>query len=176
MNEILKKNGITYGGFAALLFITLLVIMYVVDLSLFTKWYIGVCQFVGIIILGIMVVKKSKSEMGNIISFKEAFIPYFIMILIGLLAYTVVTFLIFNVIDPGAKEVVMEHLMEYTKDMLQKFNTPRSAINDALKEMKKNDSFSLSNQAMGLVFSILFYSVIGLIIAAIFKSKQEATY
>ncbi len=176
MNEIVKKNGITYGGYAAILFIGLLILMYVVDLSLFTKWYMGVIQFIGIIILGVLVVKKSKSDLNNFISFKDAFTSFFLMIVIALVAYTFVTFLLFNVIDPSAKEVVMEHLMQYSKEMMEKFNAPSSAIKEALKEMKKNDSFSLSNQALGLVMSILFYSIIGLIIAAIFKSKPQDNY
>lgn len=176
MNEIVKKNGITYGGYAAAIFVSLLIVMYVVDLSLFTKWYMGTFQFIAIITLGVLAVKKSKTEMSNFISFKDAFTTYFVMIVIGLVVYSLAIILLFNYIDPQAKEVVMEHFMQYTKEMLEKFNSPASVIKETLKEMKKNDSFSVSNQAISLVFSILFYSVIGLIIAAIFKSKPQDNY
>ena len=89
---------------------------------------------------------------------------------------TIATILIFNVIDPSAKEVVSELILEYTKDMMEKFNAPASAIKETLKEMKKNDTFSVANQVKGLVFSLLFYSILGLIIAAIFKSKPQENY
>jgi hypothetical protein len=176
MNEIIKKNGITYGTYAAAVFVGLLVLIYVIDLSLFTKWYMGVFQFLAIIVLGILVVKKTKTDLNHFINFKDAFSVFFIMILIGLLAYTIVTILIFNVIDPSAKEVVSGLILEYTKDMMEKFNAPASDIKETLKEMKKNDTFSIANQLKGLVFSLLFNSILGLIIAAIFKSKSQENY
>ena len=58
MNEIIKKNGITYGTYSAAVFVGLLVLMYVIDLNLFTKWYMGVFQFLAVIVLGILVVTK----------------------------------------------------------------------------------------------------------------------
>lgn len=176
MNEIIKKNGITYGIYAATVFVGMLVLMYLIDLNLFTKWYIGVFQFLVILVLGILVVKRSKTDLNNFISFKDAFTAFFVMIVIGLLANTLVSILIFNVIDPGAKEVIMEHLLVYTKEMLEKFNSPASVIKETLSEMKKQDNFSISKQATGFIFTLLFYSIIGLILAAIFKSKSQENY
>ena len=66
--------------------------------------------------------------------------------------------------------------MQYTKEFMESFNLPASEIKKALAEMKKQDSFSVYNLAKGFVFSLLFYSVIGLIIAAIFKSKSQENY
>jgi fumarate reductase subunit C len=176
MNEIIKKNGVTYGTYAATIFVSILVLMYLIDLSLFTKWYIGVFQFLAIIVLGVLVVKKSKADLNNFISFKDAFTAFFIMILVGLSAYTLTSILLFNVIDPEAKKIITEHFMQYTKEMMEGFNLPASEIKKALAEMKKQDNFSISKQSIGFIFSLLFYSVIGLIIATIFKSKSQDAY
>lgn len=177
MNEIVKKNGITYGVYTAGLFVGLLVLMYVIDLSLFTKWYMTVIQLIAIPVIGVFAVRNTKSELNNFISFKDAFTTYFIMILIGLTVSTLGTILLFNVIDPSAKEVITEHLMKTMKEMFEKFNMPSSEIKKALNEIKKQDSFSISNILTNLPFSIIGYSIIGLIIAAIFKSKsQEEKY
>jgi hypothetical protein len=57
-------------------------------------------------------------------------------------------------------------------ETLQKFGTPAAAINEALAKMKENSPFSTTEQLKALVFSIVGYSILGLILAAFFKSKS----
>ena len=56
--------------------------------------------------------------------------------------------------------------------MMEKFNAPTDTVNQAIKEMQKEDQFSIVQLLKGSIFSVLFSAVLGLILAAIFKSKS----
>ncbi|MEZ0131134.1 DUF4199 domain-containing protein, partial [Flavobacterium sp. LBUM151] len=55
--------------------------------------------------------------------FKDAFTTYFIAAVTGILISTLFNILLFNVIDPGAKDTLSEIMIKYTVGMLQKFGT-----------------------------------------------------
>ena len=82
--------------------------------------------------------------------------------------------ILFNFIDPAAKDTIKEMTMKYAVEMMQKFDTPASAINEAIKDMEANDQFSIGKLLQGSIFSILFSALFGLILAAIFKSKTTS--
>ena len=46
-------------------------------------------------------------------------------------------------------------------------------LNNVITEIEKNDQFGILEQLKGSVFGILFSSIFGLILAAIFKSKPS---
>jgi hypothetical protein len=55
---------------------------------------------------------------------------------------------------------------------LQKFNTPASAINEAVKKMQESDQFSIIELLKGSAFSMIFSALFGLLLALVFKSKS----
>jgi hypothetical protein len=170
INEAIKKNGITYGIILGVILALTTATLYAIDLKLFVSGWIGAFTFVISVVVGILLLVKTKKDNG-FLSFKDAFTTYFIAVLVALLISTIFSVLLFNVIDPEAKETINEHLMKYMAETLQKFGTPASAINEALTKMKEDNPFSTFQQLKGLVFSIVGYSILGLILAAFFKSK-----
>jgi hypothetical protein len=171
INEIIKKNGITYGITLGIILALITATMYAIDLKLFVSGWIGASTFVIYLVIGILLLVKTKKDFNGFFSFKDAFTTYFIAVLAALLISTLFSVLLFNVIDPSAKETISEHLIKYMAEMLQKFGTPASAINEALAKMKETSPFSTLEQLKGLAFSLALYSILGLILAAFFKSK-----
>jgi hypothetical protein len=55
--------------------------------------------------------------------------------------------------------------------MLEKFNSPTSVINETIKKLEETEQFSTLELLKGSIFSIIFSSLLGLILAAFFKSK-----
>ena len=55
---------------------------------------------------------------------------------------------------------------------MQKYNTPASTINEMIAKMKENNPYSTLELLKGSIFSIVFSSIFGLILAAFFKSKS----
>lgn len=162
------SNGVILGVISALL----TVILYAVDLELFTKWWIGILSFIIILTFGILSAKKTKALVQGFTSFKQAFTGYFITIVIGTAIGTLVSILLFNVIDTDASVVVQEKIIEATEAMMTNFGAPESEIDKAIIEMEKTDQFGIANQAKGWVYSLAFYAVIGLIVALVFREKD----
>ena len=53
------------------------------------------------------------------------------------------------------------------------FGGTEEQINQVVADMQSQNQFSLSNQAIGLAVKLVFYSVIGLLVALIFKEKSN---
>ncbi|MFV8347441.1 MULTISPECIES: DUF4199 domain-containing protein [Flavobacterium] len=171
INEIIKKNGVTYGITLGVILALITATMYAIDLKLFVSGWIGGLTFVIYLVIGILLLTKTKKDINGFFSFKDAFTAFFITVVIALLISTLLSVLLFNVIDPSAKDTVNDLLVKYMAETLQKFGTPASAINEALAKMKENNPFSTLEQLKALVFSLVGYSILGLILAAFFKSK-----
>lgn len=173
MNEIIKKNGVSYGIITGIVSVLITTAIYSIDLNLFVKWWLGIIIFLVYIIIGIVLLSKTKKELKGIFSFKEAFTTYFISAVIGILISVCFNILLFNVIDPSVKDTLNEIIIKYTVEMMEKFGTPSSAINEAVKKMQENNPYSTIELIKGSAFSIAGSALFGLLLALIFKSKPS---
>ena len=172
INEIIKRNGITFGVLIGITSSLITATIYAIDLNLFSSWWIGITSIAIYLILGITLLSKTKKEIKTIFTFKDAFTTYFIAAALGILISAFFNILLFNVIDPSAKETLHEMTIKLTANMMQKFGTPASAINEAIAKLKESNPYSAIELLKGSVFSIVFSSIFGLILAAFFKSKS----
>lgn len=171
MNEIIKKNGVSYGIITGVLSALITTTIYAIDLNLFTKWWLGIIILLVYIIIGIILLSKTKKELKGIYPFKEAFTTYFISAVIGILISVCFNILLFNVIDPAVKDTLNEITIKYTAETMQKFGAPTAAINEAVKKMQETNPYSTIELIKGSVFSIVGSALFGLLLALIFKSK-----
>ncbi len=170
INPIVKKNAITYGTIMGIISILITSAIYAINLELFTSWAVGISIISVYIIISILLLNKTKKEIG-FFSFKDAFTTYFIAVLIAITISTVFNIFLFNIVDTEAKDKLNEIIIKYTVEMLQKFNSPASTINKTIAELKANDQYSIGNLLKGAVTNLAFNAVLGLILAAIFKSR-----
>ncbi|MBF4492706.1 DUF4199 domain-containing protein [Flavobacterium sp. MR2016-29] len=171
INEIIKKNGITYGVMIGIASALITATIYAVDLNLFTAWWMGLIGIAISLTISIILLSKTKKELNGVFSFKDAFTTYFIAAVIGILISTFFNILLFNVIDPSAKDTLSELMIKYTVGMLQKFGSPASVINETIEKMKLSNPYSTVELLKGSVFAIVISAVFGLIFAAFFKSR-----
>lgn len=171
INEVIKKNGITYGVMIGIASALITATIYAVDLNLFTAWWMGLLGIAISLTISIILLSKTKKDLNGVFSFKEAFTTYFIAAVIGILISTFFNIILFNVIDPGAKDTLSELMIKYTVGMMQKFGTPASAINETIAKMKLSNPYSTLELIKGSVFAIVISAIFGLIFAAFFKSK-----
>jgi len=78
----------------------------------------------------------------------------------------------FNFVDPGFKESMLQLTIEKTQQFMAKFNTPQDTIDKQIQAMLKKDIFSLGSIAQSFVFGCVFWFVIALIVAAIMKKNK----
>lgn len=171
MNDVIKKNGISFGIISGVISVLTTTLIYVIDLKLFTSWWIGILSITIYLILGILLMTKTKKELNGQFIFKDAFTTYFICAVIGILISVIFNIILFNFIDPSAKETIKDLTMKMMVEMMNKFGAPAASINEALKGLKENDQFSIGNLLKGGLTNILVSSIFGLILAAIFKTK-----
>jgi len=62
--------------------------------------------------------------------------------------------------------------IEKVTEMMEKFNVPEEALDEAIAKIDETDSFSLVSQIKNFFITLAMYSVIGLIVAAIMKKKN----
>lgn len=172
MNEIIKKNGINFGIITGVISVLITSSIYIVDLSLMTKWWLGLTILVVYIVIGCVLLAKTKKDLGGFMSFKEGFTTYFISALIGIAISVIFNILLFNVIDPEAAVTLKEMTLKSTADMMKNFGAPTSEIKKAIEKMENYDQFSTLEQLKGSIWSIVGASIFGLILAAIFKKDK----
>ncbi|GAA0871900.1 hypothetical protein GCM10009117_10460 [Gangjinia marincola] len=174
MEANIKKIGVNQGLTLGLILATITILVYAVAQNLATEWYINLSVFILVVIFGIVASVKSRKAVGGFISFKDAFIPFFITVVIGIAINTVISIIIYNFIDPDAAQAIQEQIMISTREMMEKFGAPQQSIDEAMAQMADQNSFSIGAQLQGLAMTIVFLSIIGLIVAAIIKRKDPA--
>ena len=172
INEVIKKNGVTYGVMIGIASALVTATIYAIDLNLFTAWWIGILGIVISLTISIILLSKTKKDLNGVFPFKDAFTTYFIAAVIGILISTTFNIVLFNVVDPGAKDTLSEIMIKYTVGMMQKFGTPASAINETIAKMKESNPYSTFELLKGSVFAMVISAIFGLIFAAFFKSKS----
>ncbi|MFD2910149.1 DUF4199 domain-containing protein [Flavobacterium ardleyense] len=172
MNEIIKKNGITYGVITGVVSVLITFSIYMIDLSLMTKWWLALLIMLFYVIIGCILLIKTKKELGDFMSFKEGFTTYFISAVIGIAISVIFNILLYNFIDPEAAETLKELTMESTANIMKGFGAPSSEIKKALEKLSEYEQFSAIEQIKGSAYSIIGSSIFGLILAAIFKKNK----
>lgn len=170
--QIIKKNATNMGLTLGITLALISTLAYALSLDLYTKWWFGILLFILTVTFGIISVSKSKGALNGFISFKEAFTSYFITILIGVLISTAVSIVIFVVVDPEAAVYLQEKIIEMSVGMMERFGVPESEIAKQVEELQKTNSYSLGKQIQGFFIGLVIYSVVGLLIALIFKRKN----
>jgi hypothetical protein len=172
MEKSLKSLAINYGVYVGLILSAVTIIAYVIDLTLLTKWWLGIILFVVIIVFGIVSTAKAKSVLQGFISFKQAFSSFFITVAIGILLSTVVNIILFNFIDPEAAEIIKQATIEASVSMMEGFGAPQDAIDQTISQMENTNQFAIDSLLKSLAWQFLFYSIVGLIVAAFMKKKD----
>lgn len=175
MEKSLKSIATNYGLYLGILLALLTVISYAINIELLTNTWYGIFILIAIVAFGIVSVAKIKQAQNGFASFKESFSAYFITVLIGLIISTVVSYLIFNFIDTEAAGILKEKTVEKTVQMMKNFNTPNEAIAEAVEKIESQNQFSIGSILKGLAGYLVFFSVIGLIVAAAMKKSKPDT-
>lgn len=172
MEKSIKSIVVPYGLYIGLALSLVTVLAYAVQIELFTKWWFAIISFVITLVIAIIAVRNAKKLLPERMTFKDAFSAYFIPIAIGAFISGLVSYLLFNIIDPMAAQTITEYTVEMTRNMLENFGATEADINTAIADLENNDQFSLLNHLKGYAFSLIFYALIGLIVALVFREKD----
>ncbi|HAT63984.1 MAG TPA: DUF4199 domain-containing protein [Flavobacteriaceae bacterium] len=170
--KLVRKSSINYGLITGGVLALTTTLMYVLNTELFTVWWIGILTILFVIIMGIIATAKSKSLLGGIMTFRQAFSAYFITVAVALFISTALGILLFTIIDPELADFLNEKIIEITRDFMERFGAPESEIDKALAELEGKNNFSAGNQLWSYIKGLIFQAVLGLLVALIFKKKD----
>ena len=173
MEQTTKSAAINYGVYLGAITSLITIIIYGVDIDLFTAPWLGIVLFIIVVAFGAVSALNSRKILGGFISFKQAFSSYFITIAVGTLMSSIVGIVIFTYIDPEAAIYLNEQVLILTKETMERIGLPQEAIIAAIEEASKKDNFSLGAQTQAFVFRLVFYAVIGLIVGLIVKKTDS---
>ncbi|RLJ62483.1 uncharacterized protein DUF4199 [Lacinutrix venerupis] len=174
METTTKSSATNYGLYLGGVLALATILVYALKLELFASITLGIILFVITLTFGVISIIKAKKIQNGFISFKEAFTSYFITVLIGIVISSLISFIIFNFVDPEAAETLKEIALESQVEMLRNFNQPEESIEMVVEASEKQGNlFSIQNVFTSLIGYIIFYSIIGLIISLIMKRKPE---
>ena len=169
-----KSNSINLGLYLGATLAAIVVLIYAIDLDLMVEWWLSVALLTVVIAFGVVAAKRAKINNVGLLSFKEAFVNYFLTIAVGTAISAVVGIIIFNVVDPEAAAHLNEQILLKSKKMMEGFGMPQEAMVTALDEASKKDNFSIGSQLQSYVFSLALYAIIGLIVALIVKKTNTS--
>ena len=173
MEQTTKSAAINYGVYLGAITSLITIIIYGVDIDLFTAPWLGIVLFIIVVAFGAVSALNSRKLLGGFISFKQAFSSYFITIAVGTLMSSIVLIVIFTYIDPEAAIYLNEQVLIFTKETMERIGLPQEAIIAAIEEASEKDNFSLGAQTQAFVFRLVFYAVIGLIVGLIVKKTDS---
>ena len=174
MENSIKSNAINYGLYLGAILALFTVLGYALNLELLVNFWMNLLILpIVIITFGIISTAKSKGLLNGFLSFKQAFSSYFITVAIGVLISTVVSIIIFNFIDPDAANTLKELIVEKTISLMEGMGAPAETIAENVEKIESQDTFGFGTQLKNLAQGLVFFAVIGLIVAAIMKKNPE---
>lgn len=142
------------------------------DLDLMTNLWFGASLLIIVVVFGVISAIKSKILFDGFISLKDAFSSYFITVALGIVMSSIVSFMIFNIIDPDAALVLNDKIIDTQVKMMQDFGATENQITKTVEELEaKKNMFALGDLIKSIAFQLTGYSIVGLIVALVIKKN-----
>ncbi|MBD0832310.1 DUF4199 domain-containing protein [Aestuariibaculum sediminum] len=176
MEKTLKSIATNWGLLLGLLFTLLIVGIYSINIELFVSKIFGLSLYFIAIGFGMLAIAKAKQVSNNILSFRDSFSCYFLTIFIGFSIYSLISYILFNIVDTDAAELLKKKSMELIAETYSKMQMSQEEINKSLNLIESENLYSIKNSLTSLAIKYLVpLSIIGLIVAAAMKKSKPST-
>tara|TARA_B100000809_G_scaffold261315_1_gene309947 strand:+ start:1073 stop:1606 length:534 start_codon:yes stop_codon:yes gene_type:complete len=173
MEKSLKSVALNYGVYLGVGLALYTVLCYVIDIEFLVNFWMSLLILpIVMITIGVISSSKARSLLGGFINFKQAFTAYFIPVAIGIIISTIVSIILFNFIDPESAEYLKEITINKSVSFMENMGAPQSEIDKTVETMESQDSFAIGTQFRSLAQSLIFFTVIGLLVALVMKKKD----
>ncbi|GAB3327107.1 DUF4199 domain-containing protein [Marivirga atlantica] len=175
-NQEVQNNSahpIKWGVIMGVASVIISLLIYVIDVTLFVKPWVG---FLSLAVGAAIIVYSGfdyRKQLGGFMSYGKAFMHAFVVLLVGGFIGAIFRYLLFNVIDPEASQVLVDATIEMTMGMMEAIGASGdTAAMDRAAEQARN-SYTLSGIAMGYLWGIIWYAIIAAIVGLITKKKNK---
>ena len=172
MSEELKqhilKNGLNFGC----ILVALTMITYLGGPELATNYVISFGSLALMIVFPIYHTRKLRTRNDGFISFREAFSSCTGILIAGGFINIFASIFLYNVIDPSFAIEMVDAVINKTVAQLESLGMSESQIEESIKALEEGSSFDPLSLFKGYIFSIIFYTVFGLLVAAFTKNEK----
>ncbi len=169
----MSKHAISQGVIGGLILVAINLLIYVIDPMLMANWWLTLV-FIPLIFVVLLVIGLNirKAE-GGYLKFGKAFLSVFIAALIMSLLSTIWNIVLFNVVDPGLAEALMETMADKMLAMMERLGAPVEDIEDEMQKGFEEAAaqFQISGQILGFFTGAFWWALGALIVGAIVKKN-----
>ncbi len=169
IKQYILKNGLVLGG----IYVGIDIIKYLFGAELFVNMYVSYAALLLAAIFPIYYLLHYKKSQDGYIDFRTAFsICTGILIASGFILL-VFNILLFNIIDPEFSSELLDITINTTVIQLEAFGMSDQQISSAIEMIESEANFSPVNMLKGFGYTIVGYTLFGLIVAAVTKKNNE---
>tara|TARA_B100000780_G_C21004333_1_gene401955 strand:- start:107 stop:700 length:594 start_codon:yes stop_codon:yes gene_type:complete len=172
MSEELKqhilKHGLTLGG----ILVAITTFSYIGGPEIVASYSVSIGSLILMIAFPIYQTRRFRTTHEGFISFREAFSSSTGILIAAGFINTFASILLYNIIDPGFGIEVMDAIINKTVAQLESIGAEESLIEETIKSFEGSSNFDVMNMFKGYIFSIIFYTVFGLLVAAFTKNEK----
>lgn len=173
--ENLNKAAITNGVIIGLISLAIQILAYYTAPELLGKFYFGIIVMIISLILYIIFTLDLRNKIGGFWTFKEALKGIFLMAVIAGLITTIINYIFYTLIEPGAFERISGYVSSGLNETYEKLGMNQEQIDkateEALKQMKSQYNPTFMDLLKTFGIGIIIQFVMSLIFAAIFKKE-----
>ncbi len=173
MTDPIKKIGFRNGLILGFFLILLSTYINFFHLELLTNVWLGFATVFLIIVFGIFTILQTKTKLGGLITFKEAFSGYFYTVLLGNFMSSVYLLLLYLLIlSPETKTQILAGMRDFDISLLKQNLMSQENIDDTLEFYKTYNPFTITTVFTGFIKYLLRDCLIGFLVALIFRNKR----
>lgn len=173
MDTPTQKTGIQLGITLAIVLILFYLFVYFFDYTYMTSVITGFILIFACIIFGFTAIYLSKKRFGGFISFKDAFVPYFLTIVIGVAASTLFLYVLYGLIDTDVANKIHLDMVELNQQRAISYGMPAEQAQQSLEIVQQAKPYSIGQLLMSAGTRILMLCVPGFLAALFFKNQSE---
>lgn len=171
MNDDIKQHILSSGVNLGLISVLITLSSWIGGSKFATNYIFSILSFVLIICITYYYTKKYKNFKNGNLSFKEAFtLSTGILVCSGFINLFF-SIILYNIIDPNFSIELTNEIIDKTVNQLESI-LPEDEIENLINEIEKSSSFTPINMITGYIYSIIFYSIVGLIMGTLLKKKK----
>ena len=168
IKQYILKNGLMLG----VTYVALDIIKYLYGAEFFVNNYVNFTSLLLAAIFPVFYLLQYKKSQDGFIDFRTAFsICTGILIASGFILL-VFNILLFNIIDPAFSSELLDVTINTAVVQLEAFGMSDEQISSAIEMIEAEANFSPINMLKGFGFTIVGYTLFGLIVAAITKKNN----
>ena len=170
LNSFIIKQGLIFG----MVNVAITLLIYFLGASFFADHFIMIPLMLLLftIVYLVVVIINYRKQNGNVLSFKNAFIISFFMMLISGFMTALFGILLYHVIDPEYPKQIQDKMAESLTEFMTRAGMSEEKIEESLSENNLEEKFSVYGQIKSFLFSIVFYGLFSLLVAVITKKNK----